>query len=71
MAAVVAVSLSTLLPDPGAGNVAGVNVAETPAGNPVMESVTAALNPPLTATVTLVLLFDPAVTESELEEAAT
>lgn len=61
----IAVSLSTLLPDPGALNVAGVKAPETPLGNPVTEKDTAALNPPLTVTLTLILLFDPAVTPRE------
>jgi hypothetical protein len=63
-----AVILSTLAPDPGADSVAGVKVAETPLGNPVTENETAALNPPLTATFSVTLLFDPAVTETELAE---
>lgn len=64
-AAVVAESLSTLLPDPGAPNVAGVNTALTPLGSPITESATAALKPPLTATLSVSLLFDPAVSEKE------
>jgi hypothetical protein len=65
LAAEVAVSLSTLLPEPGAGSVAGVNAAVTPAGNPLNEHATGALKPPLTATSRVSLLFDPAVTERE------
>ena len=62
--------MSTLAPDPGADNVTGVKVAETPRGNPVIENETAALKPPLTATFSVVLLFDPAATEIELAERA-
>jgi len=68
LAALVAVSLSTLLPDPGAGRVAGVKAAVTPLGNPVTEKATAALKPPLTATFTLMLLLDPAVSEREFAD---
>lgn len=66
-----AVILSTLLPDPGADKVAGVKVAETPLGNPVMEKETAALKPPLTATLSVALLFDAAGTITEFAEAVT
>lgn len=69
-AALVAASLSTLLPDPGALSLAGVKVSETPPGNPVIEKVTAALKPPLTVTFKVRLLFDPPVTESEFAERA-
>ena len=69
MARLVAVSLRVLAPDPGAGRVAGVKVAEIPLGSPVTEKATAALKPPLTATFRLRLPFDPAVTEIEVEEA--
>ena len=65
MAALVAVNSIRLLPDPGGGRLAGVNPAVTPPGSPVTENVTAALKPPLTATFTLTLLFDPAVSERE------
>ena len=65
MAALVAVNLIKLPPDPGAGRVAGVKAAVTPVGSPVTENVTAALKPPLTVTFTLTLLFDPAVSERE------
>ena len=65
----VAVSLRTLWPDPGATRVVGVKVAVIPLGNPVTEKATAALKPPLTVTVRVTLLFDPAVTETEFEEA--
>ncbi len=70
LALLVAVNLRTLLPDPGAEMLAGVNAAETPAGNPVIERDTAALNPPLTVTFMLMLLFDPAVTEREFADKA-
>ena len=43
--------------------------AEIPLGNPVTEKETAASNPPLTVTVRVVLLFDPAVSASELAAA--
>jgi hypothetical protein len=46
-----------------------VNAAETPLGNPVTEKETAALKPPLTATFSVKLLFDPGATEMELAEA--
>ena len=63
-------SLRTLLPDPGAARLVGVKAAVTPLGNPVTEKATAALNPPLTVTFSVTLLFDPAVTETELAEDA-
>ena len=66
----VAVNLTTLLPDPGADKVTGVKTDETPLGNPVTEKETAALKPPLTVTFSVMLSFDPAVTESEFAEAA-
>jgi len=69
LARLVAVSLRVLAPDPGAGRVAGVKVAEIPLGSPVTEKATAALKAPLTATFRLRLPFDPAVTEREVEEA--
>ena len=69
MALLVAVSLRTLAPDPGADRVAGVKVAEIPLGSPVTEKATAVLKPPLTVTFRVTLLFDPAVTEREFEEA--
>jgi hypothetical protein len=68
LAELVAVNLITLLPNPGAGRVAGVKVAVTPLGSPVTEKAMAALNPPLTATFTLTLLLDPAVSERELAD---
>jgi hypothetical protein len=68
LAALVAVSLRMLLPDPGADNVAGVNAAVTPDGNPVADKLTGALKPPVTATVTVTLLFEPAMTETEVAE---
>ena len=60
--------MRTLLPDPGAGRVAGVKVAETPPGNPVAEKATAALKPPLTVTVRVTVLLDPGITETELDD---
>jgi len=70
VAIAVAVSLTTLLPDPGAGSLAGVKTAETPLGNPVIAKATAALKPPLTVTFSVTLLFDPSVTETEFAETA-
>jgi hypothetical protein len=69
LALLAAVSLRTLLPDPGARRVAGVKAAETPLGSPVTEKPTAALKPPLTVTFKVMLLCDPAATERELAEA--
>jgi len=71
-----AVIFSTLLPDPGADKVTGVKTDETPLGNPVTEKETAALNPPLTVTFSVMLsfdppsdpMFDPAVTEREFAD---
>ena len=57
-------NFSTLVPDPGFAKLAGVNAAVTPAGNPLAERETAALNPPLTVTVELRLAVAPAVTET-------
>jgi hypothetical protein len=73
LALLAATILNTLLPDPGAESVTGVKVAVIPLGNPVTEKPTAALNPPLTVTVSVMLWFEitpaPAVTEIELAEA--
>jgi hypothetical protein len=76
LALLVAVSLSTLPPDPGGDRVAGLKAAETPLGNPVIEKATAALKPPLIVTFSVMLSFDPrfdprfdpAVTESALAD---
>lgn len=68
MAALVAVSLRTLVPDPGDARLAGVNALVTPLGNPVTERATAALNPPLRPTVSVTLLLDPGITETEFVE---
>jgi hypothetical protein len=65
-----AVILSTLEPEPGAGRVAGVKLAETPLGSPVTENATIALKPPVTVTFSVTLLLEPAGTARELEEAA-
>jgi hypothetical protein len=67
---VVALSLRTLLPDPGAESLTGAKAAETPVGNPVTERATGALNPPLMLTSKCALLFDPAVIEMELDDRA-
>ncbi|MFZ0295611.1 MAG: hypothetical protein WAL52_18520 [Candidatus Sulfotelmatobacter sp.] len=61
-----ALSLRTLAPEPGAGKTAREKLDEIPLGNPVTEKEIAASKPPLTVTVTSALLFDPAVTASEL-----
>ena len=55
LALLAATILNTLLPDPGAESVTGVKVAVIPLGNPVTEKPTAALNPPLTVTVSVML----------------
>ena len=65
----VAVSLRTLVPDPGTDKVAGVNWAEIPLGNPLTEKAMAALKPPLTVTFKPMLSFDPAAMARKLEEA--
>jgi hypothetical protein len=70
LALLVAAILRMLLPDPGAGRLVGVKAPETPLGSPVMDKATAALNPPLTVTVTVMLWFDPVLTERELAERA-
>jgi len=41
-----------------------VNVAEIALGNPATEKATGALKPPLTVTVSVMLLFDPSLTVS-------
>jgi hypothetical protein len=51
--------------------VLGANVDVTPLGNPVTEKTTGALKPPLTATVSVMLLFDPAFNATELDEGVT
>jgi len=71
VALLVAVSLRTLLPDPGDAIVAGVKAAVTPPGNPVTEKATVALKPPLTATLIVTLVFDPGMTEIELDDGVT
>jgi hypothetical protein len=58
-----------LVPDPGAARTAREKLAVIPLGNSVTEKETAASNPPLTVTVRVVLLFDPAVTATELAAA--
>jgi len=58
-ALVAAVSFSVLVPEPGETRVAGVSVPVTPFGNPLNESVTAALNPPLIVVLTLWLTLAP------------
>jgi hypothetical protein len=63
-----AVSFRTLLPDPGEARLVGVKAAITPLGNPVTEKATAALNPPLTITLSVTLSFDPGASETELAE---
>jgi len=63
------VSLRVLAPDPGAGRVAGVKVAEIPLGNPLTEKAMAALKPPLTVTFKPMPSFDPATMARRLEEA--
>jgi hypothetical protein len=70
LALVAALSLRTLLPDPGAESLTRVNAAETPVGNPVTERAIAALNPPLMVTLKCALLFDPAVIEMVLDDRA-
>jgi hypothetical protein len=40
------VNCSELLPEPGAAMLAGENFAVIPAGRPLVDRVTAALNPP-------------------------
>ena len=65
-----AVSFSVLVPDPGLASVAGVNAPVTPVGRPVIASATAALKPLLTVTVTVLLAFEPGITEVELDESA-
>lgn len=62
--------LSTVPPEPGGARAGGVKVAETPAGNPAMVNEIAALNPPLTLTVNVRLLFDAAATLTEPAEEA-
>lgn len=64
-----ALSLRTLVPEPGAAKVACVNDAEIPLGRPVVVKATGALKPPLTATESVVLLLDPAMTERALGDA--
>lgn len=58
--------MRTLLPEPGAGKVAGVNAAVTPAGNPVTEKDTALLKVEFGVLVNVTELKLPAVTPMEL-----
>jgi len=69
LALVVAVSLRTLVPDPGTDKVAGVNWAEIRLANPLTEKAMAALKLPLTVTFKPMLSFDPAAMARKLEEA--
>ena len=66
-----AVILSTLLPDPGDTRTDGAKTAETPRGKPVIVKETPALNPPLTVTLSVMLLFAPECTVIELAEGLT
>lgn len=70
VAVLAAVSCSVLVPDPGLGSVAGVNVPVTPVGRPVIESATAALKPLLSVTVRVLLAVEPGITDMELDESA-
>lgn len=65
-AVLAAVSFSTLVPVPGAAMPAGVKLAVTPAGTPVVASVTGALKPPLLVALRLTVAEPPAMIESEL-----
>ena len=60
---VAAVNFSVLLPDPGAIRLDGVKVAVRPNGSPLAENETAELNPPLTATVSVMELLAPGAIE--------
>ena len=59
-----AANCTVAVPDPGAFKVAGITV--TPAGNPLAETVTEALNPPLTEIVVFNEEVLPAAKLSEL-----
>src|SRR5580704_5062721 len=71
MTLLLAASLRTLLPDPGAGSVTGVKLPDTPPGNPVTEKATAALKPPLIVTFSVTLWFAPGKTGREFAEGVT
>lgn len=60
-----AVSLNVEAPDPGARKVAGDKLAVRPAGSVAAESATAALNPPLTATLSVTVPLVPCVSDNE------
>jgi hypothetical protein len=64
LAALVAVSFRTLLPDPEADRLVEVKAPETPQSSPVTEKATAALKPLLTVTFRVTLSFDPSVLQS-------
>jgi hypothetical protein len=66
LALLVAVSFRTLLPEPGAAIVAGVNAPETPAGNPVTENATAALKVEFGVLVNVTVLELAAATLTEV-----
>jgi hypothetical protein len=57
------------LPLPGAATEAGLKLAVTPAGNPVADSATAALKPPLTVVVIELVPDAPWVTLRDAGEA--
>jgi len=64
-----AVSVTVLVPLPGAEKLAGERVAVKPEGKPATDNETAALNPLLRLDVTLVVPLEPAATEIALGEA--
>ena len=68
-AVLAAVSVTVLVPLPGAAKLAGERLAVTPEGKPVTDSATAALNPLLKVDVTLVVPLAPAAKVTAAGEA--
>src|SRR5271154_6745954 len=63
-------SVNTDVPEPGAAMEVGLKVAVTPVGIPAAVNATAELNPPETVVVIVEAPLLPAVTETEVGEAA-
>jgi hypothetical protein len=68
LALVVAVTVNTSVPAPGATNEAGTAVADTPDGSPFTANATGASNPPLKLTRAVSFALAPGVTETALDD---
>ena len=70
-ALVVALMVATEDPEPGAAMDVGLKLTVTPVGRLLAERATAALNPPATLELTVVVLLLPRVTVTEVGDAVT